>query len=169
MKSIVLGGGCFWCVEAVYQQVKGVVSVTSGYGGGSTENPTYDDIGNHAEVVKIEYDEAQLSLDTILEIFFSIHDPTTLNRQGNDVGEQYRSIIICEENEIDTVRKARDKAQDNWSSPIVTEIKLHSPYFKAEDYHQNYFKTHPEAGYCQIIINPKLEKFRKNFHTLLSS
>lgn len=169
MKNIVLGGGCFWCLEATYQLVKGVQTVTSGYAGGTTDNPTYENIGDHAEVVKIDYNEVQISLDTLLEIFFSIHDPTTLNRQGNDVGEQYRSIIICDENEINTVTHAREKAQENWNDTIVTEIKAECTFYKAEEYHQNYFNKNPEAGYCQIIINPKLEKFRKNFHTLLSS
>lgn len=169
MQSIVLGGGCFWCIEAVFQQVRGVESIISGYAGGTTSHPTYDTIGDHAEVVKVSYDETVVSLKTILEIFFSVHDPTTPNRQGNDIGEQYRSIIICDESQLDTVHEARGEAQNNWDNPIITEIKVGNTFYEAEDYHQNYFRNHPEATYCQVIINPKLAKFRQHFSDLLQA
>lgn len=167
MQTIVLGGGCFWCLEAVFQQVKGVENVVSGYAGGTTTEPTYENIGDHAEVIQVTYNPGLITLQTLLDIFFSIHDPTTLNRQGNDVGEQYRSIILCSQNELETVRECRDKAQDNWQEPIVTDIKVLETFYPAEDYHQNYFQNHPEAAYCQIIINPKLAKFREHFYKLL--
>ncbi|HMT19129.1 MAG TPA: peptide-methionine (S)-S-oxide reductase MsrA [Candidatus Saccharibacteria bacterium] len=167
MQTLVLGGGCFWCLEAVYQQVKGVDKVVSGYAGGTTKNPTYENIGDHAEVIQITYDPSLITLATLLEIFFAIHDPTTLNRQGNDEGEQYRSIILCAENELDVVRASRDIAQKNWQDPIVTEIETLDTFYPAENYHQNYYQNNQSAGYCQIIINPKLDKFKENFKHIL--
>lgn len=163
MKTIVLGGGCFWCIEAVYQRVKGVESVVSGYAGGEKDNPTYHDHGNHAEVVQITYDESVVGLDKLLEIFFYVHNPTTLNFQGNDYGEQYRSIILCANDELEVCNKAKEQAQKLWDEPIVTEIKVLDAFYKAEDYHQNYYNNNTSAGYCQVIINPKLEKFSKKF------
>lgn len=167
MKTIVLGGGCFWCIEAVFQQVKGVENVVSGYAGGTTDNPNYNNIGDHAEVAQISYDEEVINLEQILEIFFGVHDPTTLNFQGNDYGEQYRSIILCEDRELETANKAKEKAQKNWDNPIVTEIKILDKFYPAENYHQNYYNNNTSAGYCQVVINPKLEKFRKNFEKYL--
>lgn len=167
MSSIVLGGGCFWCIEAVFQRAKGVESVVSGYAGGEEANPTYQEHGNHAEVVQITYDESVISLKTMLEIFFSIHDPTTLNFQGNDYGEQYRSIILCSESELKDVAEARDKAQADWDDPIVTEVKVLDKFYPAENYHQNYYNNNTSAGYCQVIINPKIAKFEKKFSEYL--
>jgi methionine-S-sulfoxide reductase len=167
MNSIVLGGGCFWCLEAVYQRVKGIEKVVSGYGGGDIENPTYNNHGNHAEVVELIYDNNIISLEKILEIFFYIHDPTTLNRQGNDIGEQYRSIILCCEDEVGLAEKAKTESQRNWHDPIVTEIKILNKFYKAEDYHQNYYNSNSSAGYCQVIINPKLAKFEARFQEYL--
>ncbi len=168
MKTIILGGGCFWCIEAVYQRIKGVKSVTSGYAGDdSSLEPTYENHGDHAEVVKIEYDESIIPLDTILEIFFSAHDPTTVDRQGNDVGRAYRSIIIHAPEETEPVRAAINDAQLHWDDPIVTETQTNSDFYVAEDYHQNYYNQNQNAGYCQIVINPKLDKVQDKFKHLL--
>ncbi|MCA9323805.1 peptide-methionine (S)-S-oxide reductase MsrA [Candidatus Saccharibacteria bacterium] len=167
MNKIVLGGGCFWCIEAIFQQVKGVESVISGYAGGTTDSPNYSNIGDHAEVAQISYDEKIINLEQILEIFFGVHNPTTLNFQGNDYGEQYRSIILCEDGELETANKAKEKAQSNWDDPIVTEIKVLDKFYPAETYHQNYYNNNTSAGYCQVVINPKLEKFKKNFKAFL--
>lgn len=168
MKVIVLGGGCFWCVEAVYQRVKGVGKVVSGYGGGDIENPTYENYGNHAEVVQINYDEKKIILEKLLEIFFYIHDPTTLNRQGNDVGTQYRSIILCnDDDEISTAEKAKENSKSLWKDPIVTEIKKLDKFYPAENYHLNYYNNNQNAGYCQVIINPKISKFEAKFSDYL--
>lgn len=170
MKSIVVGGGCFWCIEAVFQQVKGVESVVSGYAGGDLANPNYYNHGNHAEVVQLSYDESVITLEELLNIFFSVHDPTTLQQPGTaDVGESYRSIILTSENELDAALKAKDIAQANWDNPIITEIKPLDTFFPAEDYHQNYYQNNPEAGYCRVIINPKLAKFTKNFKNYVKS
>jgi methionine-S-sulfoxide reductase len=168
--SIVLGGGCFWCIEAIYLRVVGVTKVTSGYAGGDTNEPTYHDHGNHAEVVKIEYDNSKIDLDTILEIFFYVHDPTTINRQGNDVGEQYRSIILCSsENDKTLARQVLDNSRNLWSDPIVTEIKILQKFYEAEDYHQDYFNQNQSNPYCQVIINPKIAKFESKFKQYLKS
>lgn len=171
--SIVLGGGCFWCLEALYQRVRGVISVTSGYAGGERDSPSYEDLhqpnNNHAEVVKIEFDPAIISLETILEIFWTLHDPTTLNRQGNDVGAQYRSIIFySSEAQLTAINKTVETtAQKLWSNPLTTEIKPLDIFWPAEPEHQNYFNSHPEQAYCQIIINPKVSKLKKKFAHLL--
>jgi peptide-methionine (S)-S-oxide reductase len=164
-KSIVLGGGCFWCIEAVYNRIKGVKAV-SGYAGGTTKNPSYEEVVSgrtgHAEVVKVTYDPEVISLKTILEIFFEMHDPTTLNRQGNDIGTQYRSIILYatpEEEKI--VQEAIKVAQKHWSRPIVTEIGKLEEFYQAEKYHQNYFDKNPNQGYCRVIIAPKIAKLTK--------
>lgn len=167
MKQIVLGGGCFWCIEAVFQQVKGVERVVSGYAGGDKPNPTYHNHGNHAEVVQLTYDESVITLTQLLEIFFSVHDPTTLQQPGTaDYGESYRSIILVAEDELEIALKAKDSEQNNWDNPIITEIKVLDTFYPAEDYHQNYYQNNSEAGYCQVIINPKLDKFRKHFSEL---
>lgn len=168
MKTIVLGGGCFWCIEAVYQQVKGVEKVVSGYAGGDTPNPTYHNHSHHAEVVQVTYDEAKIQLPTLLDIFFHVHNPTTLNFQGNDYGEQYRSIVLCGEDEVVVAEQAKSDAQKDWDDPIVTEIKVLDTFYPAEDYHQNYYNQNQSAPYCQVVINPKLQKFKERFLNLLN-
>lgn len=161
----VLGGGCFWCLEAVYREVRGVTRVESGYSGGGVPSPTYEQIGTgdtgHAEVVRLEFDPAVISYHDLLEIFFTLHDPTTLNRQGNDVGTQYRSVIYYQSAEQETVaRKVLAEMAGVWDAPIVTELAPAQPYYAAEDYHQHYFEQHPLQGYCAFVVAPKVEKFR---------
>jgi peptide-methionine (S)-S-oxide reductase len=165
----VLGGGCFWCTEAVYLEVNGVTRVESGYSGGPQPNPTYEQIctgsTGHAEVVRLEFDPDLISYRDILEIFFTIHDPTTPNRQGNDVGTQYRSVIYFQSAEQEaTARQVMAEMAHVWDAPIVTELSPAQPYYKAEDYHQNYFAQHPLQGYCAFVVEPKVTKFRK-MHT----
>jgi len=162
----VLGGGCFWCTEAVYLEVKGVNKVESGYTGGQQPDPTYEQVCSgttgHAEVVRLEFDPAVISYRDILEIFFTIHDPTTLNRQGNDTGTQYRSVIYFQSPEQEaTARQVIAEMAHVWDAPIVTELSPAQPYYKAEDYHQNYFAQHPLQGYCAFVVEPKVVKFRK--------
>ncbi len=172
--KIVLGGGCFWCTEAVFKMLKGVVSVQPGYSGGNIKNPTYEQICNgdtgHAEVIKIEYDSAQITLKTLLTIFFATHDPTTKDRQGNDVGTQYRSIILCdspEQMEISTkFIKALNESSEK-GAPITTEVNKLDVFYPAEDYHKNYYENNKNQGYCQVVINPKLKKVQKEFAELL--
>jgi len=170
IETVTLGGGCFWCVEAVFQEVKGVTAVESGYAGGKTDNPTYKEICSgttgHAEVCQIKFDTSVLSFKDVLEVFFKTHDPTTLNRQGNDKGTQYRSVIFYhspEQKELAEKIKKELDASGAFKSPLVTEISPISKYTKAEDYHQNYFKTNPDQGYCAYVIAPKMDKFRKVF------
>ena len=168
IETATLGGGCFWCTEAVYQQVKGVDSVVSGYSGGHLPNPTYEHIceGNtgHAEVVRLQFDNAVISYREILEIFFTIHDPTTLNRQGNDVGTQYRSVIYTHSEEQMTTARAVIAAMAHvWDAPIVTELQPAPVFYPAEDYHQNYFLNHPMQSYCAFVVAPKVTKFRQSF------
>jgi peptide-methionine (S)-S-oxide reductase len=170
IETATLGGGCFWCVEAVFQEVKGVTAVESGYSGGTKENPTYKEVcrgdTGHAEVCQIKFDTSVLSFKDILEVFFKTHDPTTLNRQGNDKGTQYRSVIFYhspEQKEMAEKIKKELDASGAYKSPLVTEISPLGKYYKAEDYHQNYFKTNPEQGYCAYVIQPKMDKFRKVF------
>ncbi len=166
MKTIVLGGGCFWCIEAVFQRVKGVNKVVSGYAGGDLPNPTYHNHGNHAEVIQLTYDETIISLGQLLEIFFSVHNPTTLNFQGNDYGQQYRSIILCSSDELNETTEAKEHAQKEWDEQIVTEIKPLDTFYPAEDYHQDYYNQNSSAPYCQVVISPKLSKFEKKFADL---
>ena len=163
-----LGGGCFWCLEAVYLEVNGIIEVVSGYTGGSTLEPSYEDIctGNtgHAEVVQLKFDLNEIGFEDILNIFFSIHDPTTLNRQGNDVGTQYRSVVFYHnENQMEVSLNSIKKITEDelWSEPIVTEIKKLGIFYRAEDYHQNYYQVNPNNPYCQFVISPKLAKFRQ--------
>lgn len=160
-----LGAGCFWCIEAVLQQVKGVLGVQSGYMGGSLENPTYRDIctgaTGHAEVVQVRFDPAVLPYEHLLAWFWRLHDPTTLNRQGNDVGTQYRSAIFTHSEEQQRVARASKEAAERsgeFSSPIVTEITPASTFYSAEGYHQNYYQDNAQAGYCRMVIAPKLDK-----------
>jgi methionine-S-sulfoxide reductase len=168
MKKMVVGGGCFWCVEAVFQQVRGVESIVSGYAGGDMKDPTYQNHGSHAEVVQLTYDPEIISLDKIFEMFFYAHDPTTLNRQGNDIGPQYRSIILCNNYlESNTAHEVIDGVKELWHDPIVTEVGLLDIFYEAEDYHQNYYNNNQNAGYCQVIINPKVAKFQEKFKDYL--
>jgi peptide-methionine (S)-S-oxide reductase len=163
-----LGGGCFWCLEAVYQELRGVEKVESGYSGGDVTNPTYRQVCSettgHAEVVQVTFDPDEVSYKDILEVYFTIHDPTTLNRQGADVGTQYRSVIFYHDE--DQKRTAEDvisdlEAEAIWNNPIVTEVAPFDEFYVAEDYHQNYFRNNGFQPYCQVIIAPKVAKFRK--------
>lgn len=161
-----VGGGCFWCTEALFQMLPGVKSVASGYSGGKTENPTYKDIcrgdTGHAEVIQIEFDPAKTSYEKVIETFWEAHDPTTLNRQGNDSGTQYRSIILYHSAaQKEVAEKSKAAAQKNFSDKIVTEIVPLKKFHKAEGYHQNYYRTNPNEGYCRAVIRPKVEKFEK--------
>lgn len=172
----VFGGGCFWCTEAVFKMLKGVVSVTPGYAGGTKPNPTYEQVSSgdtgHAEVTRIEYDPAQVSYNTLLTVFFATHDPTTLNRQGPDVGTQYRSIILY------TIPRQKEEAETfirdiEQSTPegnhVVTEVKPLTEFYEAENYHRDYFANHPESSYCQLVVSPKVEKVQKRFAELLKA
>jgi methionine-S-sulfoxide reductase len=169
MSTIVLGGGCFWCIEAVFQRVKGVEKVVSGYaGGGSDFEPSYWDLHSgkhgHAEVVEITYNPDEIRFEKILEIFFSVHDPTTLRQPGTgDEGHEYRSIILCAKEELPIAEIAKSDAQKLWDKPIITEIKKLDAFYPAEENHQNYYNNNQSAGYCQVIINPKLTKFEEKF------
>lgn len=161
-----LGAGCFWCVEAIFQDLKGVLRVESGYAGGHVPDPTYRDIctGNtgHAEVIQVTFDPTVISYADLLRVFFSTHDPTTLNRQGNDVGTQYRSVIFYHSEEQRAVAESvSQEMQALWPQPIVTQMVEAAPFYKAEDYHQNYFKDNPHQPYCSIVIAPKVRKFRE--------
>jgi peptide-methionine (S)-S-oxide reductase len=163
-----LGGGCFWCLEAVYQQVRGVTRVESGYMGGQVDRPTYEQVcagtTGHAEIVRLEFDPAVISYHDLLEVFFTIHDPTTLNRQGNDVGTQYRSVIFTESPEQEAVaRQVIAEMANVWDAPVVTEVTPAQTWYKAEDYHQDYFNQHPLQGYCAFVEAPKVAKFRSTF------
>ncbi len=169
-ETATLGGGCFWCTEAIFQMLPGVRSVTSGYAGGNTENPTYKQVcsGNtgHAEVIQIEYDPKVVSYEKILETFWDAHDPTTLNRQGADTGTQYRSIILYNsEAQKTAAERSKAEAQKHFSRPIVTEIVPLKQFYKAEGYHQDYYRANPDQGYCRAVIRPKVEKFQQKLLT----
>ncbi|MCR1811265.1 peptide-methionine (S)-S-oxide reductase MsrA [Sulfurospirillum sp. hDNRA2] len=166
------GGGCFWCLEAVFEETRGVVDVISGYAGGQTSSPTYEQVcsGNtgHAEVVQITFDPKLISYEALLKIFWLIHDPTTLNRQGNDVGTQYRSVIFYHNETQKTQAEASMKAfASKFTKPIVTEIKPLEVFYKAEAYHQNYFKNNPNQGYCMFVVSPKVEHFKHEYKDLV--
>jgi peptide-methionine (S)-S-oxide reductase len=170
LETITLGGGCFWCTEAVFDRVRGITDVESGYTNGHTLNPSYEQIcqgdTGHAEVVRLTFDADEISLQEILEIFFHTHDPTTLNRQGNDVGTQYRSGIYFENPEHGDIASGmiRQMSQDKlFGAPITTEVQPLANYSAAEAYHQDYFANNPNAGYCALVVGPKVEKFRKTF------
>jgi peptide-methionine (S)-S-oxide reductase len=161
-----LGGGCFWCMEAVFERLPGILSVTSGFAGGTTENPTYRDVCSettgHAEVTEIEFDPAKISYQKLLEVFWQAHDPTTLNRQGADEGTSYRSIILYRDKKQQLLaEKSKLEAQKDFHNPIVTEIVPLKKFYKAEDYHQEYYDNNSNAPYCQVVIAPKLEKLEK--------
>lgn len=170
IETITLGGGCFWCTEAVYERVRGVTAVESGYSNGHVVDPSYEQVctGNtgHNEVVRVSFDTEEISLREVLEIFFVVHDPTSLNRQGNDVGTQYRSGIYTTSPQQEQVAReviAEMTASGTYRSPIVTEVLPLANYSRAEDYHQHYFAQHPNQGYCAFVVAPKVEKFRKTF------
>ncbi|MBM3735882.1 MAG: peptide-methionine (S)-S-oxide reductase MsrA [Acidobacteria bacterium] len=173
LETATLGGGCFWCLEAVFQEMRGVHSVESGYMGGATERPTYREVCSgrtgHAEVVQLRFDPLVTPFRDVLEVFFAIHDPTTLNRQGNDVGTQYRSAVFYHS---DAQRTAAAEIiheleqSEGWPRPIVTEVVPASEFFKAEDYHQNYYRGNPNQPYCSYVVAPKVDKFRRKFASL---
>lgn len=165
--SLVLGGGCFWCTEAAYELVPGVKAVVSGYAGGHQAKPNYEQVSDgrtgHAEVIRIDYDPAEVSLETLLDFFWQVHDPTTLNRQGADTGPQYRSIILyANEAQKAAAEASLARANPAWGGKIVTEIKPLGTFYEAEAYHQDYYKKNPSAGYCRVVIKPKLDKLKKN-------
>ncbi len=175
MEIATFGAGCFWCTEAVFQQLKGVESVVSGYSGGHIDNPSYQQVTTgttgHVEVTQITFDPEVISFEELLEVFFTIHDPTTLNRQGNDVGTQYRSVIFYhDENQKHSAQKVKAEFETNgtWKDPIVTEITPFEKFYKAEEYHQNYYRNNPNAGYCKYIIKPKVDKAERVFKLKLS-
>ena len=169
-ETATLAGGCFWCIEAVYKEIDGVIEAIPGYSGGTTVNPTYEQVSTgrtgHAESVQVTFDPAKISYRLILEVFFSVHDPTTLNRQGADVGTQYRSAIFYHD---DAQKAAAQKLIEEmtkdrvWHDPIVTQLLPLDKFYPAEDYHRDYFEKHPEQAYCQAVIAPKMEKFRKHW------
>lgn len=169
LDTAVFGAGCFWCVEAIFQELNGVQSVESGYSNGTTDKPTYKQVctgeTGYAEVAKIIFDPSVISYEEILEVFWTTHDPTTLNKQGGDVGTQYRSAIFYtnDDQKQKAEKSKKDIAPQIWDNPIVTEITPLSNYYKAEDYHQDYYNNNENQGYCQYVISPKLEKFRKKF------
>jgi peptide-methionine (S)-S-oxide reductase len=170
LATAVLGGGCFWCLDAVFRGLEGVVSVESGYAGGTAPNPTYEQVCNgdtgHAEVVRITFDPAVVSYRDLLNVFFTIHDPTTPDRQGNDVGTQYRSVIFAQTPEQRAEAEAAIAdltARRVWDAPIVTELAGAAPFYPAEGYHQDYFANNPRQPYCQVVVAPKVAKFRKAF------
>ena len=170
MEVATLGGGCFWCLEAVYEQLAGVMEVESGYAGGTIPSPTYEQIctggTGHAEVVQITFDPGAISFEDLLDVFFTIHDPTTLNRRGADVGTQYRSVIFSHDEEQRATAEAviqRVEAEGIWDDPIVTELAPLEAFYRAEDYHQEYFRRNPAQPYCQVVIAPKVAEFRKRY------
>ncbi|CAG5078878.1 peptide-methionine (S)-S-oxide reductase MsrA [Parvicella tangerina] len=170
LENITLGAGCFWCVEAIFTALKGVENVSPGYTGGETENPTYKEVctgaTGHAEVAQISYDPSIISIEEVLEVFWKTHDPTTLNRQGNDVGTQYRSAIFYHSEEQRIIAERIKKELEDvkaWPNPIVTEISPLEHFYPAEDYHKNYFAEHGEEMYCKFVIQPKIDKFKRVF------
>lgn len=174
METAVLAGGCFWCLDAVYQRLEGVISIECGYSNGKKANPTYEDVCSgttgHAEVVKITYDTSKISYQELLEVFWRIHDPTTLNRQGNDIGTQYRSGIYYQNEAQRIIAVASKEAVSSsglWEGKLVTEIVPLSNYYSAEEYHQDYFNNHPENQYCVYVVGAKVEKFKKEFNDKL--
>lgn len=170
METATLGGGCFWCLEAIYRELRGVEKIVSGYSGGSMPNPSYEEVSTgttgHAEVVQITFDPGIISFRELLEVFFTIHDPTTLNRQGADVGTQYRSLILYHTPEQKAVAQeviAELEEAKVWGAPIVTEVVPFKAFYQAEEYHQEYFERNPHQPYCRLVIAPKVAKFRKQF------
>lgn len=176
VKSATLGGGCFWCIESAFNKVDGVISAFSGYAGGDVDNPSYEAVckgtTGHAEVVRVNFDADKISYRDVLEIFFALHDPTQLNRQGNDVGTQYRSAVFYHDDnqkkQAQTIIEEMTK-DDVWPAPIVTEVTPLDNYYQAEDYHQDYFNNNPQNQYCAMVVGPKLAKFKKNFASRLKT
>jgi peptide-methionine (S)-S-oxide reductase len=176
LETVTFGSGCFWCTEAVFQNLRGVKSAVSGYSGGQTTNPTYEQIctgtTGHAEVIQVTYDPKEIDFEDLLRVFWRTHDPTTLNRQGHDVGTQYRSAIFYhngKQREIAEAYKKQLDESDTFGAPIVTEITKFEKFYPAEQYHQEYYDLNPNQGYCQAIIRPKVEKFKKEFSELLET
>jgi peptide-methionine (S)-S-oxide reductase len=171
-EAAIFGGGCFWCTEAVFDELRGVVSVMPGYAGGSAKNPTYEEVcggsTGHAEVIRVEFDPGKISYRDLLTVFFATHDPTTPNRQGNDVGTQYRSIVL-HTNEEQRQEAEKFIQELKASSPVVTEVKPLGDFYEAEDYHRKYFAKNPYQPYCQFMIPPKLQKLHKQFTEMLKS
>jgi len=174
MEEATFGAGCFWCVEAIFQDLKGVVAVESGYAGGKIKNPTYKEICSgltgHAEVIRITFDPSVITFADLVRVLFVVHDPTTLNRQGNDVGTQYRSVIFYNsEEQKETAQRIKEEFEQKaiYDAPIVTQIEPLTNYYPAEQYHQNYYKDNPNQPYCKAIITPKVQKFRKHYFNLL--
>ena len=174
MSSIIFGGGCFWCVEAIFKRLRGVTKVVSGYAGGTISKPDYEAVCSgktgHAEVIKVEFDPAKITLDQLLAVFFSSHDPTTVDRQGNDVGEQYRSVVFySDEAQKQMIEKYLENLtrEKTFDEPIVTQVEKAPEFFPAEDYHQNYYDSNPQNPYCQMVISPKIAKLREKFLPLL--
>lgn len=172
----VFGGGCFWCTEAVFDELRGVISVMPGYAGGSVKNPTYEQVCSgrtgHAEVIRVEYDPGQIAYRDLLTVFFATHDPTTLNRQGNDVGTQYRSIVLyaSDEQKRDAEQFIKELNDSSvFGQPVVTEVKPLSEFYEAEEYHRKYYENNSYQPYCQVVISPKLHKLHKQFSDLLKS
>lgn len=175
-KTATFGSGCFWCTEAIFQKLKGVLSVTPGYSGGKRENPTYDQVCSgatgHAEVIHIQFDQDEISFEELLEVFWKTHDPTTLNRQGADLGTQYRSVIFYhDENQKELAEKYKTELDKSgiFDKPVVTEISPFQKFYPAEKYHQDYYNNNPAQPYCSFVITPKLEKFEKVFSDKLKS
>ena len=172
MEKFVLGGGCFWCLDAVYRNVRGVTSSIAGYAGGHTENPTYEQVcyadTGHAEVLEVSFDPEQVTSESILDIFFTLHDPTQLNRQGADVGTQYRSsMMYATEEQKELFEQAIERAKSIWGDQIVTEVVPLDVFYEAESYHQDYFAKNPNQGYCLAVVSPKVAKVRANFASLM--
>ena len=174
LEVAVFGGGCFWCTEAIFKMLRGVISVASGYAGGERENPTYEEVSSghtgHAEVIKIEYDPGEILYKDLLTVFFASHDPTTLNRQGADIGTQYRSIIFyTTDKQKEESRKTIKELEKEGSGAIVTEIKPLENFYKAEEYHADYYAKNESATYCQLVINPKLKKIKEKFSKIINN
>ena len=173
-QTAIFGGGCFWCTEAAFQRLKGVTRVVPGYAGGQAADPSYEQVTTgrtgHAEVVQVDYDPDVISYNDLLKVFFAVHDPTTLNRQGNDIGPQYRSIILyANEEQKKAATEFIADLNKEIGGGIVTEVKLLTNFYEAEEYHHNYFNRNPSAGYCQVIISPKMSKLRKEYAQLLEN
>ena len=174
LETAIFGGGCFWCTEATFQMLKGVHKVTSGYAGGTTKNPTYEQVSSgttgHAEVIKIDFDPTVISFSDLLTVFFNTHDPTTMNRQGADVGTQYRSVVFYsspEQREVAESTIAELNTSKAYDAPVVTEVVPLTEFYEAEEYHKDYYKNNSSQAYCQLVIAPKLEKMQKRFAELL--
>lgn len=173
MESATFGGGCFWCTEAIFKRIKGVTSVTSGYSGGKMKNPSYEAVltgeTEHAEAVQLTFNPKQISYEKLVEVFFATHDPTTLNCQGADTGAQYRSVIFYHsDNQHKIAEKVKEKVQEEYKDPIVTEIVPFKDFYEAEEYHQDFYAKNPSYGYCTLVIDPKIQKLLKSFQDLLN-